>query len=100
MTYRSRSRRSQFEEFRRNPALSNRRFGTSFEPRPPLPAMPPLTITPVKQRQITDDIELLLQALPPRVAEPLRQLEDRENLLEVVLDLGRPPEARFPGREV
>jgi stage III sporulation protein SpoIIIAA len=100
MTYRSRSRRPQYEEFRRNPTPGNRRFGGSFEPRPPLSAMPPLTVVPVIQLQITDDIELLLQALPPRVAEPLRQLEDRENLLEVVLDLGRPPEARFPGREV
>jgi len=27
-------------------------------------------------------------------------MPDRENLLEVVLDVGRPPEARFPGREV
>ncbi|HEX5415806.1 MAG TPA: R3H domain-containing nucleic acid-binding protein [Chloroflexota bacterium] len=42
----------------------------------------------------------MLEALPPRVAEPLRQRDDRENLLEVVLDLGRAPEARVPGSEI
>ena len=52
------------------------------------------------QKRITDDLDALLVALPPRVLEPLRSLNDHENLLEVVLDLGRLPEARFPGREV
>lgn len=52
------------------------------------------------QRQITDDLDALLESLPPRVAEPLRNMEGREGLLEVVMDLGRSPEARFPGREV
>ena len=47
--------------------------------------------------RITDDLELLYQALPPRVERPLRELNRREELLEVVLDLGREPEARFPG---
>jgi stage III sporulation protein SpoIIIAA len=52
------------------------------------------------QRRITDDLDALLEALPPHVLKPLRALNDHENLLEVVLDLGRLPEARFPGREV
>ncbi|MCL4458870.1 MAG: AAA family ATPase [Chloroflexi bacterium] len=52
------------------------------------------------KREITDDLEALLAALPPRISEPLWNLNDRHNLLEVVLDLGRVPEARFPGREV
>ncbi|MBI3953319.1 MAG: AAA family ATPase [Chloroflexi bacterium] len=52
------------------------------------------------QKVITDDLDALLAALPPRVAEPLRQQPDLAALLEVVLDLGRPPEARFPGHEV
>jgi stage III sporulation protein SpoIIIAA len=47
--------------------------------------------------RITDDLELLYQALPPRIEEPLRECNRREELLEVVLDLGREPEARFPG---
>jgi len=47
--------------------------------------------------KITDDLEQLYQALPPRVDTPLREMNRREQLLEVVLDLGREPEARFPG---
>ena len=41
----------------------------------------------------------MLEALPPHVVGPLRERVDQHELLEVVLDLGRPPEARFPGRE-
>ena len=47
--------------------------------------------------QITDDLERLLEIIP---AEPRRRLLEREHLLdliEIVLDLGRCPEARFPG---
>ena len=53
-----------------------------------------------KQRRITDDLEALTAALPVHVNERLRQLNDRDDLLEVVMDLGRVPEARFPGQEV
>jgi stage III sporulation protein SpoIIIAA len=47
--------------------------------------------------KITDDLELLYQSLPPRIEKPLREHNRRDDLLEVVLDLGREPEARFPG---
>jgi len=49
---------------------------------------------------VTNDLDALLDALPPRVANPLRQMNGKDDLLEVVLDLGRPPEARFLDREV
>ncbi len=52
------------------------------------------------ERIITDDLELLLAALPPHVVEPLREQPDNSDLLEVVMDLGRRPEARYPGREM
>ncbi|MBI2849061.1 MAG: AAA family ATPase [Chloroflexi bacterium] len=52
------------------------------------------------QKQIADDLEELLKAIPPHICDPLRQSGDISDLLEIVLDLGRPPEARFPGREV
>jgi len=52
------------------------------------------------QKVITDDLEALLDILPPRIRQPLCQQKDLSELLEVVLDLGRPPEARFPQREV
>ncbi|MCL4243450.1 MAG: AAA family ATPase, partial [Dehalococcoidia bacterium] len=49
---------------------------------------------------VTDDLDLLLDALPPRIVDSLRAQERRTDLLEVVMDLGRLPEARYPGREV
>jgi stage III sporulation protein SpoIIIAA len=50
--------------------------------------------------RITDDLDALLDVLPPHVRDPLRQRKDNFELLEVVLDLGRVPEARYPEREV
>ncbi|GAI07817.1 unnamed protein product [marine sediment metagenome] len=52
------------------------------------------------QKVITDDLDALLDIFPPHIHQPLCQQEDISKLLEVVLDLGRPPEARFPQREV
>ena len=45
-------------------------------------------------------MDALLDILPPHIRQPLCQQQDISDLLEVVLDLGRPPEARFPQREV
>jgi stage III sporulation protein SpoIIIAA len=42
---------------------------------------------------------LLLETLPPHLGDPLRANQQKHELLEVVMDLGRRPEARFPGRE-
>jgi len=53
-----------------------------------------------RQIRITDDLDLLLAVLPPKVKEPLLRQEGLEELIEVVMDLGRQPEARFPGRTV
>lgn len=47
-----------------------------------------------------DEVELLAQALPPHLYHALHELTDPAELLEIVLDLGREPEARVPGREV
>jgi len=52
------------------------------------------------QKIITDDLDALLDALPRHISESIRHREDRSELLEVVMDLGRPPEARFFGRDV
>jgi stage III sporulation protein SpoIIIAA len=51
------------------------------------------------QKVITDDLDALLNVLPPHIRQPLTQQSDLHDLIEVVLDLGRPPEARFPSRE-
>src|ERR671927_159482 len=48
---------------------------------------------------VTDDLDQLLEVLPPHICDPLEALPDRRDLLEVVMDLGREPEARMPGRE-
>ena len=50
--------------------------------------------------QITDDLDVLLAVLPDRIRDELELLEQRGDLLEVVLDLGRKPEARFSSSEV
>ncbi len=52
------------------------------------------------QKVITDDLDALINLFPPHIRQPLCQQEHISELLEVVLDLGRPPEARFPQREV
>ncbi|GAI31545.1 unnamed protein product [marine sediment metagenome] len=49
---------------------------------------------------ITDELDALLNILPPPIRRPLCQQADLSELLEIVLDLGRPPEARFPHHEV
>ncbi len=49
------------------------------------------------QQPITDDLHLLMAVLPPHIREPLEQHPSKDILLEIVLDLGRDPEARFPG---
>ncbi len=49
---------------------------------------------------ITDDLDQLLEVLPPHICDPLQAMPERSQLLEVVMDLGREPEARLPGREV
>jgi stage III sporulation protein SpoIIIAA len=52
------------------------------------------------QKIITDDLDALLDALPSYISEPVRHGEGSSELLEVVMDLGRRPEARYPGRDV
>ena len=53
-----------------------------------------------RNRETTDDLDLLLAALPPEIVAAVHALSDRTSLIEVVLDLGRRPEARFPDSEV
>src|SRR5260370_6875718 len=52
------------------------------------------------QNMITDDLEALLVTLPPGIHDAVNRLENRSELLEIVMDLGRLPEARFPEGEV
>jgi stage III sporulation protein SpoIIIAA len=52
-----------------------------------------------EQIQSTDELQALLAILPDRLQGAARALDHAE-LLEIVLDLGRPPEARLAGRAV
>ncbi len=52
------------------------------------------------EKVITDDLGALLDILPPNIQATLAKVGDRRKLLELVLDLGRPPEARFAQREI
>ncbi len=47
-----------------------------------------------------DDIRSLLAVMPPHIASDLKQEIVNGDLLEIVMDLGRLPEARFPEREI
>src|SRR5436189_3110719 len=49
--------------------------------------------------QQSDELEALLRGLPPELGRRVRALDGLEGLLEIVMDLGRLPEARFTGRE-
>jgi stage III sporulation protein SpoIIIAA/predicted RNA-binding protein Jag len=49
------------------------------------------------QVQYSDDLSKLLDILPAPIRERLEQHPHLDRLVEVVLDLGRRPEARFPG---
>nr|QVY58092.1 hypothetical protein [Eucheuma denticulatum] len=45
---------------------------------------------------IADDLDKLLEVLPDFIRYPLQNHPNRKLLIEVVIDLGRRPEARFP----
>ncbi len=50
----------------------------------------------IESMTITDDLKQLLQILPPELGQVLENHPQLDNLVEVVMDLGRRPEARFP----
>lgn len=50
------------------------------------------------QLNIPDDADLLLQVIPPHIRQAIEARSHNRLLIEIVLDLGRPPEARFPDR--
>ncbi|MCK9495418.1 MAG: AAA family ATPase [Dehalococcoidia bacterium] len=59
------------------------------------PPPPPREMTPEER----EEIELLVSILPERVAEPLRA-RGFDGLIEVIVDLGRRPTARYRDEEV
>ncbi len=54
----------------------------------------------MRQEQITDNLTQLLEVLPPSIRTCLEAQPNLESLLEIIMDFGRPAEARFPGQAV
>jgi stage III sporulation protein SpoIIIAA len=52
------------------------------------------------QRRITDDLQALMDVLPGPIAHALKQADNSDNLIEIILDLGRLPMALFVDGEV
>ena len=53
--------------------------------------------SPIFTQEKDTDLQLLIEVIPDRIRNKLLAHANLEELLEVVLDLGRPPEARFLG---
>jgi len=54
----------------------------------------------MKQIRITDDLNALMTVLPQHIIGALEKANNSDNLLEIILDLGRPPIARFVDHEL
>jgi len=52
------------------------------------------------QHRITDDLEALLDVLPLNIRHAVEKVNNSEKLLEIVIDLGRVPNARFVENEI
>ncbi len=51
-------------------------------------------------QSIVDNLDSMMQVLPPEIREAVNAVNRRDDLLEVILDLGRVPTARYTDREV
>ncbi len=87
-----------------NSLLTGMPPSTALSPRPvQTPVTPENALnTPLtaNQQRVTDNLEQLLEVLPPTLRAKLEAHAPLEGLLEIVMDLGRLPEARFSGRVV
>jgi len=52
------------------------------------------------QKRITDNLTVLLGVLPSEITSALEKIDRPDDLLEIILDLGRTPTARFTDCEV
>jgi stage III sporulation protein SpoIIIAA len=53
-----------------------------------------------QQHHITDDLDALLDVLPSNVRQAVENINNNNDLLEIILDLGRVPTARFVEDEI
>ncbi|MBE0696999.1 MAG: AAA family ATPase [Anaerolineaceae bacterium] len=52
------------------------------------------------QKRITDDLQALVNVIPPKIALATERANNSDNLIEIVMDLGRRPVARFSDGEI
>ena len=50
------------------------------------------------EKEIADDLHKLIAIMPPHLSKVINELENRSDLIEIVLDLGREPEVRFSNK--
>ena len=50
--------------------------------------------------RITDDLDTLQGVLPPHVSDKLTEISRPDDLLEIILDIGRVPTARYVDGEI
>ncbi len=53
----------------------------------------------MSQKRITDDLQALISVLPPKIADSVVRANNSDHLIEIVMDLGRRPMARFTDGE-
>lgn len=53
----------------------------------------------MSQKRITDDLQALISVLPTNIAQAVIKINNSDNLIEIVMDLGRLPIARFTDGE-
>ena len=49
----------------------------------------------MQELRITDDMDVLLKVLPQTVVQALNNIDRFNELIEIVMDLGRQPESRY-----
>jgi stage III sporulation protein SpoIIIAA len=54
----------------------------------------------MSNQRITDNLDSLLGVLPPEISQALSELGKNADLIEIILDLGRVPTARYTDEEV
>lgn len=54
----------------------------------------------IQHQNITDDLEALLAVLPPAISQRLRDIGHEDELIEIIMDLGRRPEARYVNNDL
>jgi stage III sporulation protein SpoIIIAA len=53
----------------------------------------------MSQKRITDDLQALISVLPLKITQAVGSVDHSDNLIEIVMDLGRTPVARFTDGE-